>query len=359
MAVLGHAELAQREISPKSPAQESLSHIATAARRAAGLCNQMLAYAGKSSFVLTQIDLTNLIVELTQFLKSSISKKVVLNLNLHEGLPQIKADASQIRQIVMNLIINASEAIGDQCGFINVSTNTTFCEADQLRHTELLTNLAPGSYVQLEVADNGCGMDSETRARIFEPFFTTKFAGRGLGLAAVLGIVRAHKGSLRIDSEPGKGTSFKVFFPIMNVPENGPETKANASIDTWKGTGTILLVVDEESVRTVGKRMLELLGFTVIPAKDGREALNVYRTQGHQVDLVILDLTMPHMDGAEAFQQLRQLRPDVRVVLASGYSKEDVMARFPENGPEGILQKPYLLSELQEMLTHFFSKQDL
>ena len=215
MAVLGHAELALAEISPMSPARRSISEIATAAHRAAELCRQMLAYAGKASVVLERVDLRSLVEEMAHLLKTAISKKAILNLNLEKGLPPIKADPSQIRQIVMNLIINASEAIGDRSGVITVAVGATRCDEEYLRKTELREDLVPGLYMHLEVTDTGHGMDAETRTRIFEPFFSTKFTGRGLGLAAVLGIVRSHKGALKVYSEPGKGTTFKVLFPAL------------------------------------------------------------------------------------------------------------------------------------------------
>ena len=350
MAVLGHAELALKEISPMSAARGSLTEIATAARRAADLCRQMLAYAGKSSFALERVGLRDLVEEMAHLLKTAISKKAILNLNLERGLPPIQADPSQIRQIVMNLIINASEAIGDRSGVITVSVGATRCDEEYLRKTELREDLAPGLYVHLEVSDTGSGMDAQTRARIFEPFFSTKFTGRGLGLAAVLGIVRAHKGALKVYSEPGKGTTFKILFPALENDENGARTDDSSPLSDWRGTGTILLVDDEESLLALGARMLEHLGFTVLTAADGLQAVDLYRERGKGIDLVLMDLTMPHMDGAEAFGELRRLNPQVRIVLASGYSHEDVASRFAGKGLDGVLQKPYTLLKLREAL---------
>ena len=350
MAVLGHAELALTEISPMSAARGSLTEIATAARRAADLCRQMLAYAGKSSFALERVGLRDLVEEMAHLLKTAISKKAILNLNLERGLPPIQADPSQIRQIVMNLIINASEAIGDRSGVITVSVGATRCDEEYLRKTELREDLAPGLYVHLEVSDTGSGMDAQTRARIFEPFFSTKFTGRGLGLAAVLGIVRAHKGALKVYSEPGKGTTFKILFPALENDGNGARTDDSSPLSDWRGTGTILLVDDEESLLALGARMLEHLGFTVLTAADGLQAVDLYRERGKGIDLVLMDLTMPHMDGAEAFGELRRLNPQVRIVLASGYSHEDVASRFAGKGLDGVLQKPYTLLKLREAL---------
>jgi PAS domain S-box-containing protein len=329
MVVLGHAELALKEISPMSPARRSLTEITTATHRAADLCRQMLAYAGKASFALERVGLRELVEEMAHLLKTAMSKKAILTLNLEKGLPPIEADPSQIRQIVMNLIINASEAIGDRSGVITVSVGATRCDEECLRRTQLHDDLVPGRYVHLEVTDTGHGMDAETRSRIFEPFFSTKFTGRGLGLAAVLGIVRSHKGALKVYSELGKGTTFKVLFPAMEDAGKDALTNASSPLADWRGKGTILLVDDEESLTALGTRMLEHLGFTVLTAADGMQAVELYRERGKEIDLVLMDLTMPHMDGAEAFGELRRLNPEVRVVLASGYSHEDVAPASP------------------------------
>jgi len=350
MAVLGHAELALDEISPMSPARGNLTDIVTAARRAADLCRQMLAYAGKASIALERVELRDLVEEMAHLLKTATSKKAILNLNLERGLPPIEGDPSQIRQIVLNLIINASEAIGDRSGVITVSVGATRRDEEYLRKTELHEALAPGLYVHLEVTDTGGGMDAETRSRIFEPFFSTKFTGRGLGLAAALGIVRAHKGALKVYSEQGKGTTFKILFPALEDAGEGARTNESSSLAGWRGKGTILLVDDEESLTALGARMLEHLGFGVLTAADGLQAVDRYRERGKEIDLVLMDLTMPHMDGAMAFGELRRLNPDVRVILASGYSHKDVASRFAGKGLDGVLQKPYTLAKLRELL---------
>ena len=355
--VLGHAEMALGAIPPMSPARNSLTEISTAARRAADLSLQMLAYAGKVTFAVARVGLRELVEEMAHLLQSAISKKAILNLNLERGLPPIEADPIQIRQIVMNLIINASEAIGDRDGVITVSVGTTRCDEEYLRNTELHDGLAPGPYVHLEVTDTGHGMDGETRSRIFEPFFSTKFTGRGLGLAAVLGIVRTHNGTLKVDSDPGKGTTFKVLFPALeDAVEAGARPNKPSPPADWRGTGTILLVDDEESLLALGSRMLEVLGFTVLTAADGLQAVELYRDRGKEIDLVLMDLTMPHLDGSEAFGELRRLNPDVRVVLASGYDREDVASRFAEKGLAGIIQKPYTLAGMRKALAGLMRK---
>jgi PAS domain S-box-containing protein len=350
MAVMGNAELALKEISPLSPGRECLQEIVTAARRAAELCRQMLAYAGRASFEAQPTAVAGVVEEMAHLLKSSISKKAILNLHLADGLPQVQADPSQIRQVVMNLILNASDAIGERSGVITVTVGATRCDEDYLRKTELENTLAPGLYLHLEVSDTGCGMDARTRERIFEPFFTTKFTGRGLGLAAVLGIVRAHGGALKVYSEPGKGTTFKILFPALEPGTEPAPPPASQGEDAWRGAGTILLADDEESLRALGARMLERLGFRVLVASDGHEAVDLYRQHHAEVALVLLDLTMPHMDGVQAFAELRRIDPEVRVILASGYSERETEARFAGKGLAGVMQKPYSLANLRRIL---------
>jgi two-component system cell cycle sensor histidine kinase/response regulator CckA len=318
------------------------------------LMETALAYSGKASFLREPIDLRTLVAEMTDLLASSVSRKVVVRLRLEDGMPLVLADPSQVRQVVMNLLINASEAIGEGNGEIEVSAGAARYDEAYLRATELSEELPPGLYVRLEVADTGCGMSAETRARIFEPFYTTKFKGRGLGLAAVLGIVRSHKGALKVASEPGRGTRFTMLFPAHQpAGGSGPAGKGNGqSAESW--SGTLLLVDDEESLRTVGSQMLARLGFSVLTASDGGEALEIYRRKSRDIDVVVLDLTMPRMDGAEALAEIRRIDPRARVILASGHSEEDVAGRFADQELSGILQKPYTMAKLRELMRGIF-----
>ena len=350
MVVLGHAEMAQKKISPTSTARWNLTEIMAATQRAADLARQMLAYAGKTLYTLERVGLGELVEEMANLLQTAISKKAILVLNLQRGVPAILADPGQIRQIVTNLIINASEAIGDRDGVITVSVGTTRWDEEILQHTKLHGDLAPERYVHLEVTDTGIGMDAVTRSRIFEPFFSTKFTGRGLGLSAVQGIVHAHKGVLQVYSEPGKGATFKVLFPALEEEGKNADSTGSSSLSDWRGTGTILLVDDEESLLALGTGMLEELGFTVLTAADGLQAVEMYRERGKEIDLVLMDLTMPRMDGEEAFGELRRLNPNVRVVLASGYTHEKVASRFVGKNLDGVLQKPYTLARLRQSL---------
>jgi CheY-like chemotaxis protein len=335
-------------LNPESPVREKLVSIEKAATRAADLAQQMLAYSGKGKFVVESIDMNRLVEEMGHMLEVSISKKAVLRYNLARSLPAVNADATQIRQIVMNLVINASEAIGDRSGVIAISTGSLECTESYLKDVWLADPLPEGRYVFIEVADTGCGMDKETLARIFDPFFTTKFTGRGLGMAAVLGIIRGHHGAIKVYSEPGKGSNFKILLQASEQPAElcGQDPAIN---DTWKGSGTVLLVDDEETVRDIGSEMLQELGFKVVTATDGQEALDIYASRPDIV-LVLLDLTMPHMDGEQCFRELRLLNPNVSVVISSGYSELEVTQKFAGKGLAGFVQKPYRLAALREKL---------
>ncbi len=349
VGVLGNADLALHDMAPESPARERVEGIVISAECATDLVGQMLAYAGKGPLKIERLDINALVEEMVHLLKVSISKRAVMNIELAHPMPAITADAAQVRQVVMNLITNASDAVGEQSGTISIHTGVMDCDADYLRETYLDDELAEGQYVFLHVGDTGVGMDRETQKRVFDPFFSTKFAGRGLGLAAVLGIVRGHKGAIKIYSEPGKGTTFRVLFPVSaqagELRSVSVRKPALADFDQ-----TILLVDDEEMVRAVAGSMLESLGCNVVLAGDGAEALALYTERPTQFDLVLLDLTMPHMDGETCYRRLQRIREDVRVLLTSGYNEHDLMARFAGKGLAGFLQKPYRIEILAEKL---------
>jgi signal transduction histidine kinase/CheY-like chemotaxis protein len=347
--ILGNASLARQELPPSSLGQPMLDQIETAARRAADLCKQMLAYSGKGRFVVQRLDLNKLIEDTTHLLNISIAKNCVLRFNLARDLPAIKADATQLRQVIMNLVINGSEAIGNRSGVLALNTGVARVDAEYLRGFRPDASPAHGDYVFVEVSDNGCGMDPATLSKIFDPFFTTKFTGRGLGLAAVLGIVRGHKGGLKVYSEPGKGTTFKLFFPVASGQPQDSVSPFPAPLP-FKGTGTVLVVDDEETVRAVAARMLERLGFAVLTANDGREGMEKFRADPARFTLVLLDLTMPHLDGEETFRQMRLLNPSVRVILTSGFNQQEAVNRFTGKGLAGFIQKPFELGSLIQVI---------
>ncbi len=356
MAILGNAGLALQDMSLVSPLRPMLEEIDVAAHRAADLCRQMLAYSGKGRFVVKAIDLSELAEEMGQILKVSISKRTVLRYNLCKSLPAVEADATQIRQVVMNLIINASEAVNDKDGVVSVTTGVMDCDRQYLQETRFYGEPRTGRHVYLEVSDTGCGMDAATMEKIFDPFFTTKFTGRGLGLAAVLGIVRGHRGGIKVYSEVGKGTSFKILVPAVVDPAVAP--CAESADGLWRGSGTVLLVDDEEIVRTVASRMLECLGFTVLVANDGRQGLDIFRECRERIKCVLLDLTMPHMDGEETFREMRRIKPGVRVIMSSGYNEQEVINHFVGRGIAGFIQKPYQVDSLAATLKSVFEKPD-
>jgi len=346
-SIVGNADLALMKLDPASSAIDNLRKIEQSAAKASDLAKQMLAYSGKGKFVVETIDINRLAKEMGHMLDVSISKKVTLRYNQAQPLPFVEVDATQIRQVVMNLVINASESIGENNGVIEITTGCMDCDKNYLKNVMINKNIKAGRYVYLEVADTGCGMDKETLSKIFDPFFTTKFTGRGLGMAAVQGIVRGHKGFINIYSEPGKGTHFKVFLPasekLLEIAE------ATVRSDDWRGEGKVLLVDDEETVRDVGKAMLQELGFTVFTANNGNEAIDVFKSIPG-IAFVIMDLTMPEMDGQECFRELMQLNSDLKVIISSGFSEQEVSQKFASSGMAGIIQKPYTLSMLKNTI---------
>ena len=347
MAIIGNADLALLKLNPESPALENLFAIEKAAERATDLAKQMLAYSGKGKFIVEAIDLNRLVEEMLHMLKVSISKKAVLRFIPASNLPTVEADATQLRQVIMNLVINASEAIGDRSGVIAINTGCIDCDRNYLSTVWIDESISEGTYIYLEISDTGCGMDSEILSKIFDPFFTTKFTGRGLGMAAVMGIIRGHKGSIKVYSELGKGTTFKLLLPSSERPVDQP--RIGDHNDLWRGGGKALLVDDEETVRATGGKMLRELGFEVLTACDGLEAVEIFKSN-KDISFVILDLTMPHMDGEQCFRELRSLDPAVRVIISSGYNEQEVTQRFVGKGLAGFIQKPYKLSELKQVI---------
>ncbi|MEO6994194.1 MAG: response regulator, partial [Lacunisphaera sp.] len=354
--ILGNASLARMDLSDTSPLLPVLEQIESATHRAADLCKQMLAYSGKGRFVVQQLNLNQLVEDTTHLLNISINKNCVIHYNLAKTLPTIAVDATQIRQIVMNLVINASEAIATRSGVIAISTGVARVDYDYIATLLHPGEIIPGDYVFLEISDNGSGMEPSTLSKIFDPFFTTKFTGRGLGLAAVLGIIRGHKGALKVYSEVGRGTTFKILLPCSDATAEKIHSTPPMAEPVWRGQGTVLVVDDEETVRAVTARILETLGFTVVLAPDGRQALEIYRNEPSRFTIVLLDLTMPHMDGEETFRQLRHLNPGVRVVLMSGFNQQEAVSRFTGKGLAGFVQKPFEVGSIMSAVREAFFK---
>jgi len=343
--VLGNIELGLLQVEEGSSAARSFTEARVSAERAADLSRQMLAYSGKGNFVIEAVDVNALVSEIGNLLEVSVSKNVALSYDLHGGLPPVVADVTQLHQVLLNLVTNASDSIGDEGGVVTLRTGIRDCDRAYLSETYLDDHLAEGDYLFIEVSDTGCGMDPETMQRIFDPFFSTKFTGRGLGLASALGIVRGHSGAIKVASGEGSGTTFTVLLPVGNcVSAMRPEKEVEAASN--EGVGIVLLVDDEDAVRDIGMRLLEQAGFAVVGAADGCEAVDYYREHCDDVSCVLLDLTMPRMGGEETFQELRKIREDVRVVLSSGFSEQEVVGRFAEGGICGFVQKPYRFEKL-------------
>ncbi|WP_306589739.1 PAS domain S-box protein [Geothrix sp. 21YS21S-4] len=343
--VLGNLNLAQMHLREDSTARPYLTNMEATILRATELTKQMLAYSGRGHFMIKPHDLNLVVQDLTHLLEVALSKKVRLSFDLHPGLPPIQADAAQIQQVVMNLVTNASDAIGDREGAIHVATAVRTLTAQELQADYPVGAPLPGLHVILEVRDTGSGMTSEVMERIFDPFFTTKSAGRGLGLSAMVGILRGHRAGLHIASEVGRGSVFRLCFPAMGAVEHPDVTQAATGGETLL-RGLVLLVDDEDQILEATGAALTALGCRVITARDGLEALERFRQSRGELDLVLMDLTMPRMDGREAFRAMRSLDPHVPVVLSSGFTEQDSLQALPGGGPEGFLQKPYQIREL-------------
>ena len=338
--ILANASMGRREIDDSAVQTERLSQIETAARRAADLCRQMLAYAGRGNFVVERVDLGRMVQDTAHLLRISISKKARLGLNLAPQLPTVEVDPSQLQQVVMNLVINASDALGDAPGEINLTTRMgrPKTAAGVVLHS---FDLPEQDSVCLEVSDTGQGMTQETLARVFDPFFTTKFAGRGLGLAAVLGIVRAHRGALTVESTPACGSRFCLFLPVASPASRPPATAASLLPSSLAVSGKILLADDEPAVLATTDKLLRRRGYQTVLASDGLEAVQKFRADPNGFAAVLLDLTMPGLDGAEALRAIRALNPKAPVLLTSGYSERDVLDRLRDQGPVPVLRKPF------------------
>lgn len=349
VAILGNAELALVELPSHSTVRPFLKDVVKASRRAGELCRQLLAYSGKGRFVIERMHLQDVIEDMTNMLEVSIAKNAVLRFRFADDVPPVEADATQLRQIIMNLVINASEAIESRSGIISISTGAMDCTADYLHTTFINENLSPGVYSYIEVSDTGVGMDKQTCEKLFEPFFTTKFSGRGLGMSAVLGIVRGHKGAIKVYSEPSRGTTIKMLLPA--TAGIGEETGVLESYGgAWQAQGIILLVDDEETVLAVTKKILENFGFTVITAENGKVAVDIFTKRCEEIAVVLMDLTMPKLDGEAAFSQMKVIKPDARIILSSGYNEQELSERFSGKRTSGFIQKPYRIEELRETM---------
>jgi PAS domain S-box-containing protein len=348
VGIVGNASLGEEMVPAGHPVTDILTRIVKTGEQAAHLTRQMLAYAGKGRFIIEPVDLSGLVRELIPLIQPSISKRISVHLDLSRAVPPVEADRSQLQQVFMNLLINAAEAIGSGPGVVSVSTGARRVEAGHAGRPAG-AELEPGEYACLKVTDTGCGMDEATRAKIFDPFFTTKFTGRGLGLAAVAGIIRGHKGGIHVASAPGKGTSFVVLFPPAARAAPAPAPPAREDEDL-RGSGAILVIDDEQAVRQLAKRALERYGYSVLTAESGQAGVNLFRKESERVVLVVLDLSMPGMNGQETLAELRNISPEIEVVISSGYAEADTMPLFAGVEVSGFIQKPYTSRHLARIV---------
>jgi two-component system cell cycle sensor histidine kinase/response regulator CckA len=346
--ILGAASIGLTELEADSPVRIQLLKIQRAAQRAAALTNQMLSYAGKSPLLIEPLDLSKLVEEMGQLLEGTLSGGTALHLDLAPGLPPIEADSAQLTQIVVNLISNAAEA--NRAGIGQITIRTGEVVVDEVSPSAIFADdLKPGRHAFFEVADTGCGMDAETVARIFDPFFTTKFTGRGLGLAAVAGIVRGHRGAVEIDSEIGRGTVIRVLFPVT-TRQLVPSIQHTSEADSLRVNGTALVVDDDQGVRDLIEEVLTRAGLDVITATDGPEAIELFRRHAAEISVVLLDRTMPSANGPEVVDALSTIDSRVRVVLVSGYSQERATEELVDRKLAGFLKKPFTPEDLVEIV---------
>ncbi|MBV9746275.1 MAG: response regulator, partial [Acidobacteriia bacterium] len=348
VGILGNASLAQEMLPESSGAAHALDSIVKCSQQAAHLTRQMLAYSGKGQFVVEAVNLPEVVQQTIPLLHSSIPGGVDVRLDLDRNVPAVEADASQMHQVVMNLVLNAAEAIGEERGVMIVRTGRRYLDRGEIHHELDDALIDPGEYVFLEVRDSGCGMDEATKARIFDPFFTTKFTGRGLGLAAVAGIVRGHKGAIRVVSSPGHGSSFTVYFPAAPAPVRQVPAEPTRPLaeEKLRGAGTVLVVDDEEVVVQTARLALERHGYTVLSASSGKVAIEILQRERGRISLVLLDASMPVMSGRETLAELLKIDPNLEVLVSSGYAEVETMRLFTGQRVSGFVQKPYTPARL-------------
>ncbi len=356
-SILGNASIARMKIADESPVVPLLDTIEKSSCSAAELCKQMLAYAGKGKYTVSEIDLGATVGTISNLLKSAVGSKVELQYKCAESIPPMEGDVGQVQQVIMNLITNAAESYDDKPGVVSIVVGAKTVDQDILRSCFEGEKLPEGVYVCVQVSDHGCGMDVDTINRIFEPFYTTKFTGRGLGMSAVRGILRSHFACLRVRSKVGKGTTMTVFFPVVKRHQQAAVSESSAipELAPHKHSGTVLVVDDEDIVREAAVEMLEGLGYQVLTAEDGKQGVEIFKQHMDEIELVLLDMTMPVMDGKQCFKRLKALKDDVKVVLSSGYGEDTALQDFSDD-LAGFLQKPYLMSDLDEVIAKAFQK---
>ena len=344
--IVGSAELAKMSLEQGHPAHADLDNIVQATQRAAALTKELLTYAGSGKSKAEVINLNHMVTSVLVILRSQMPKSIIVRKALIPDVPNVEVDPVQVQQVMMNLCLNASEAMREQGGVLTITTDKLDLD-DATRLAMLVPPPSAGEYAAFEVRDTGCGMDTDTLAHVFEPFFSRRPDGRGLGLAVVLGIVKSHNGGLDVVSEPGQGTSFRVYLPASRKVASTPFVAQGA---VPPGSQTVLFVDDEEMLRSLFQRALEHLGYRVLLAADGIEAVRKYREHADDIDLVVLDLSMPRQGGEDAFQEMRKIKPSVRVLLCCGYGEAMANAKIAPDNLVGFLPKPFALETLAQTI---------
>ena len=351
VGILGNANLIAMDLRDDSPLRESVEAIEKSARRAAELVRQMLAYTGRARLTTEPVDLNALVQEMESLLRAAISHRVAFRFELGRNLKAVNGDATQLRQVVMNLITNAADAIGEADGVVTLRSGVMTVDASTPRDGWVAGELPDGEFCYVEIADTGRGMDATTMARIFDPFFTTKFMGRGLGLAATLGIIRGHRGAIRVTSDPGHGSQFRIAIPQTSGTPSGPRPAMHdPASDGWRGHGTVIVIDDEEPVRQVAAALLKRVGFDVQVAPDAAHGLEILRRLQREVSIVLLDRTMPGIDGPAAVDAVRAIVPDVPIVMTTGYDEVNSMIEYSSKNLAGMLRKPFVAPELNAVM---------
>jgi CheY-like chemotaxis protein len=344
-SILTTSELVLSELPEDSPAFGEVRTIQRVADRGAGIVRQMMSYAGQDDPAFERVDLGQVITEMIQLVKVSISKNAILTVDLPADLPAVWANAAQIRQVVMNLVINASEALGEKEGRISVTAEPVLSDSGC-------------NGIRLKVTDTGCGITDEIRSKMFDPFFTTKFAGRGLGLSVVQGIVRSHGGVLDVTSAPGQGCRIEILLPRASDVEGASGSSSQLQANGATLSGTILVIEDEDALRHAVSQMLRKRDLKVVEARDGKSALEAFDVNPSRIDVVLLDMTLPGMPGREILAQLRQIRPDLKVIVTSAYGKDEALSTMGELQPWLYIRKPYQFADLMELFWKIRSQQD-
>jgi two-component system cell cycle sensor histidine kinase/response regulator CckA len=344
--ILGNASLVMDMIPLDPAARGMMQDIIRASERAADLTRQLLAYAGKGKFVIEAVEVSTVVRDISELIRASVPHTVELSLDFQPDLPPLEGDPTQIQQLVMNLILNAVEATGERPGTVRVATGIRDILGSEPVAQFRPDPPPPGRYLKIQISDDGCGMTDAVKAQIFDPFFTTKFTGRGLGLAAALGIVRSHRGAISVESAEGMGSTFTVLLPAIPtapMPKNTASV-ANAGVET--GAGAVLVIDDEDVVRRTARAALEHFGYTVFEAADGRDGADLFSRLHDRISAVLLDLTMPRMDGYDVWRYIRRIRPDMTVVISSGFEESDAMRQFTEDPALLFLKKPFTATAL-------------